>query len=953
MTGYGFNGGSDDETTQLSMDNINPQVVNLSDTLHVSTNYSGFGAHDIVATFVDWGDGKGNQSLGFGGGSINASRPMADLSPGVHTGTLSATEVESGDTVSKPFTYHVNGNVLLIDSNNDDGMAAPTPANTPADEQKIANDANKPGKLVTVNSADKNSDGVPDFAEGFGNYADVTPTADEGAGFVPVTVALPEWIDAAHVSLSLTYSASNPNDISVSGSGTTADPYIFHPAAGDLRIWTKDESQSRDAASVADGGDWVKSGESFDGSKLTWNGNLATLWVEAITTSAAIGDRQIKATLIATAGALNGSGANSSVRLTAFDTQLVEATADGKGTQPATTADYSSPTPNLTVSYLTFSNVHASSGGIGILGSIIIRGTVQSDVADVTAGDLGKIKNVDVYVNGDVFPIAEAPVSGQKLVDLTSFTKPYPFVSATDPAQPATFQLTIPSVSLQPGNNVITVAAADPVYGATGYAKADEGIDLSSNAPLVNGRPDYSKIRFTLGPYTPGDKSYGSGLDRYAYQVLAPAGTFDSMGYVETNAGRFRVVQSNDNKYYLSQIGHSFSAAVSSVGATNLPGGKAWVQLAGEGPTISDAGNGMSNITYTLQRVEMDYSESGGRTTTYKDLGTHDLLVPAGQAAAWKQYINLLVEELGTLDDLSVLKGDAALFNFALRAVPFGTLAGDSNDHTLSGETAKHTTFDAVLTFSPMLLARPLRAGITVVGAATAASERVIEAEIPSVLRGGTTEIATDFGVGATPGADGTFTNLGNPYLAELPTGSVSASSGGVTVSTAGEGIHIEVGELNGFWRQVGPAQVNLRTLARSASDYQDVVLKSALHEDWVPIVLEKTTTYPRVYGIWPADATNGFAGQGAGLVGRYLSTTTFSSADAARASLAILDDFNAATRIGEATLPPGTVVFESIVAPQTSLVTGQTLSGGGIQILLPDDYLLPSFFKDIGPLQP
>jgi hypothetical protein len=321
-SGSAFANGGDDETTQLSMDNINPQVVNLSDTLHVSTNYSGFGAHDIVATFVDWGDGKGNQSLGFGGGSINASRPMADLSPGVHTGTLSATEIESGDTVSKTFTYHVNGNVLLIDSNNDDGLIVPVPQNTPLDEQKIANDTTKPGKIIQVDNNDVDGDHIPDFADGFGKYGQTLPDTP-ASRFVPISIALPEWMSPDTTQIKFTYSSSDPNAVTRDGFGTATSPYVYTPdAGGKLRLWTLNGPDTRNPAPVSNDGNWIKSGETFDGTKLgAWPNNLTWVYIEAVSPSAAMADLQISVQLTATAGQFSGKTASSSVRVTAVSFQ--------------------------------------------------------------------------------------------------------------------------------------------------------------------------------------------------------------------------------------------------------------------------------------------------------------------------------------------------------------------------------------------------------------------------------------------------------------------------------------------------------------------------------------------------------------------------------------------------------------------------------------------------------
>ena len=137
--------------------------------------------------------------------------------------------------------------------------------------------------------------------------------------------------------------------------------------------------------------------------------------------------------------------------------------------------------------------------------------------------------------------------------------------------------------------------------------------------------------------------------------------------------------------------------------------------------------------------------------------------------------------------------------------VPFGTLAADINDHTVGEETLKRTATDAVLTFTPMLLARPLRVGATALATGAAAGERVAIAEYASVLRGGTANVATDFAADAAAATDGSFTNLGDKFIPILPTQGLSASSGAVSLNTASDAISVNVGEFTGFWERLGP----------------------------------------------------------------------------------------------------------------------------------------------------
>lgn len=810
---------------------------------------------------------------------------------------------------------------LLIDSNNDDGLDSPTIENTPKSEQDTADDPSLSGKVIAVNSSDKDGDGIPDFADGYSLYPDqpdsqTPPTADEGAGFVPMRLRLPAGVNAAQAQLQFSYDASEPNSNGVErdGSGTDSDPYVYKPLGGSLRLWAKDESQQRNPQDILDGGDWIRPDETFPASSLM-SGQSVVLYVEAVRPSVSLADLRITCTL--TDNGLTAADDNvKSVRLTAFDTQLDEASADGTSMVPATTAAYSNPSPRLTISYLTFSNVRPSADGSEIIGDVIVNGTVQSDVADVTAGTLGEINDVEVYLNGEVFPIGDADVSGQKVTNLNSFTNPYAFVSASNPNQPATFQATFPAVALQAGNNTITVSASDPVYGASGYATANEVINLSTDAPLVNGRPDYSNVQLTLDPFTAGDKSNGGTLHRYAYQVLAPTGTFDKIGSIETTGGHFGIVQRTDNKYYISQIGHDFKEPLAKTAkAAKLSNGQVRLSLK-QDPTIADIGNGMSRITYVLEQREVSFFENLP-VATYTDLGTYTVTVPTAHATAWVQYIKLLVDELKTLDDLAELQNDAAFLNFALRAVPFGTLAGDINDHTLGMSTIKSTAVDAMLVFSPMLLARPLRVGATAISTGVSAGERVAVAEYSSVLRGGTSDVATTFGGDAASASDGTFTNLGNPYIPKLPTAALSATSGDVTLSTAGDAISVNVGQFDGFWRRLGP--LDLQPPPQSvAQNFVDGI--GGITEEVVdPLSNQPYIDFWRVAGGTASDA------------GSWVTRIAPTSASEARASLALLPEWgNTATRLIRVRVPVGRVFYEGAAAPQGAL------PGLGNQIWLP-----------------
>jgi hypothetical protein len=156
------------------------------------------------------------------------------------------------------------------------------------DNDDIENDSAKPGKFLAVNDGDADNDGIPDFAdfETSAVYQENTPVR-----FTPLVLELPEPLELEKVKIRLTYSASDPNG--VTGSGTQADPYAAAP--GHLRIWKVDGSVNRNISEVSPGGEghYVKPDSEYKSSALG-PGRTITLFVEGIKESSSIADQQIK-----------------------------------------------------------------------------------------------------------------------------------------------------------------------------------------------------------------------------------------------------------------------------------------------------------------------------------------------------------------------------------------------------------------------------------------------------------------------------------------------------------------------------------------------------------------------------------------------------------------------------------------------------------------------------------
>lgn len=178
----------------------------------------------------------------------------------------------------------VKVSALAVDVDVDsDNTSTGQPERSAAEEQ-AENRPGDHGRILVVNDADRDNDGIPDFGD--------LNTGGKGS-FVPVVIELPQPIDRSHAAIRITYSASDPADGTLAGSGATQS---YKPGEGLLRLWTKDQNQTRSSAAVTAGGDFVASVDA-DGQSVIYQGDdlealdfvdgKVTLWVEAVRPGAA------------------------------------------------------------------------------------------------------------------------------------------------------------------------------------------------------------------------------------------------------------------------------------------------------------------------------------------------------------------------------------------------------------------------------------------------------------------------------------------------------------------------------------------------------------------------------------------------------------------------------------------------------------------------------------------
>lgn len=174
---------------------------------------------------------------------------------------------------------------LDIDSDNNN-EAGPDRS---AYEERIEDAEGHSGKILVVNDADKNGNGVPDFADGYdGSHRplDDPNVEDELERLIPITFEMPAWADLETVKFAFHYDGSDPESLPPA---ITGDHQGWAANPGKLRIWRRESGRS-----VAD---YIEPEAEYFAWQLTQDGQSArivTLYVEAIRPSAKKGEDRIE-----------------------------------------------------------------------------------------------------------------------------------------------------------------------------------------------------------------------------------------------------------------------------------------------------------------------------------------------------------------------------------------------------------------------------------------------------------------------------------------------------------------------------------------------------------------------------------------------------------------------------------------------------------------------------------
>ena len=186
---------------------------------------------------------------------------------------------------------------LDIDSDNSNGLDPLTEQDgRTAMEEAVEAKINRAGKMIRINNADADADGIPDFADGYNLSFDNIDQAgaDKSAAFTPIVLELDGPIDLSRARIRFQYSSSDPAGVRrIAITGGDSHSYVMD--AGHLRIWRKNGTSTRLKASVANGGNFVPTNVSLTPLQLglTPNDRTVTLYVEAVRPSVSIGDQAI------------------------------------------------------------------------------------------------------------------------------------------------------------------------------------------------------------------------------------------------------------------------------------------------------------------------------------------------------------------------------------------------------------------------------------------------------------------------------------------------------------------------------------------------------------------------------------------------------------------------------------------------------------------------------------
>ena len=281
-----------------------------------------------------------------------------------------------------------NYSVVLVDLDVDSDNDLKIEGEDKCFEDLIEDDTSKPGKALYLNELDQDKDGIPDWADGydsnpvFGNQS----AADASGTFAQMRLRALSPSSDAVIKFSCA-DADSDAQVTRTGSGTKASPYVYQGCGKKIRIWTKDGKAARSRGGFPVG-DLIKMDTPYKATDLL-NGGNRMLYVEAVGGSAAIGDVEISATLYP-----DGEGRGSTkdvVRMTVFHVETVHPVA----------ADFKSG--------------HVGKVMISTKQDVPGPDRYYTDAITTTSGKAAQTEEAAVTVSAYIVPVPIAPIPNLKL----------------------------------------------------------------------------------------------------------------------------------------------------------------------------------------------------------------------------------------------------------------------------------------------------------------------------------------------------------------------------------------------------------------------------------------------------------------------------------------------------------------------------------------------------------
>ncbi|QYK48958.1 MAG: Hint domain-containing protein [Phycisphaeraceae bacterium] len=418
-----------------------------------------------------------------------------------------------------------------IDSDNDDGLSNPS-RSSDEDEAEMSGY----GKIMFASLGDQDSDGIPDYADGFNldeassTISEYRDNESEGVNFIPVVVELKDF-PPGELTITVSYPASDPNEMAADGS--------YVPAEGVYRLW-RSKSPSRDKSPLKEGGDYIAPG-SYTESEWGATGKR-TFYLEAVRTDASTHTIAVSAT--STGG---GGSRSDSVRVTPVAIQYVPVERGPLGQPllgtPTQVLPVSHPTPTIDLANRVVMDPRPDPlDASKLIADIILNGSVDDAMSDLSTSWLGfiptgTIDSIEITLNKGAdsersFTQSMNVVKNPGTGGIARVLDPYDYTGS--------FATVLSGVEVQPGWNTIEIRAMNDM-GHVGVLSF--GFRINLTLPDEIDEPlSYEDYDIAVGQYSDTRASGGGIFSPFLIEVLMPGSVAEAVDTLEYGSQSYHLV---------------------------------------------------------------------------------------------------------------------------------------------------------------------------------------------------------------------------------------------------------------------------------------------------------------------------------------------------------------------------------------------------------------------------